>query len=344
MDILRAVKKEIESLKLLHEKADDDTKLISIGLIENLLSSLLQENKIEKPCNSILDSFENKKLLLQQKNEIIDEFVFMTVSDLNGRILDISKAYLDFTGFSKEDVVGKNHRIFRNEDIDSDIIKNLWDTILKNKIWEGELKNNKSTGEEYWIRAVIKPLYDTNGTKIGYTSIKQDITTQKRLEEISTKDQLTLLHNRRQFEYFIKKELTRSSSKHEKIALMIIEIDYYHPYKDQHGEAKSFAILLEIANALKKNVRLHINIQEIFKISESEFAIVIFNQEDSYIEKVATELIDMTKELKIHNDQNIFSEYFTISIGAANLDTTKYNITSNDLYNIADTNLAQAKK
>ncbi|WP_455756394.1 bifunctional diguanylate cyclase/phosphodiesterase [Sulfurimonas sp.] len=299
---------------------------------------------IEDSEYALLQELKNKQFLLEQKNKIIDEHVFMTTSDLSGKITDISQAYLDFTGYTKEEVLGKNHRIFRNQSLDKSIIKNLWDTLLQNKTWIGELKNHKSTGEEYWIQTVIKPLYDIDNVKIGYTSVKEDITTKKRLEELSTKDQLTLLHNRRHFEYFVKKELNRSKSRREKIALMLIEIDNYYDYKSKYGQIQAHKLLLELSNTFKKQIKQNINIQEIFKISESEFAVVILNKEDSYIKSISDKLLNAIKKLSIECTQNDASKVLTISIGSVNLDTAIYDITSNDLYNITDTNLDKAKK
>ena len=156
------------------------------------------------------NNLEEQMFLVNQKNNIINSNIYMTTSDLNGIITDVSQAYLDFTAYTKEEIIGQNHNVFRNQDIDISIIKNLWETISQDKVWQGTLKNNKSSGEEYWIDTVITPLYDKNKNKVGYTSIKRDITHEKRLEELSTKDTLTLLDNRNHFDYFIKRELKRS--------------------------------------------------------------------------------------------------------------------------------------
>ncbi|NCO01078.1 MAG: EAL domain-containing protein [Epsilonproteobacteria bacterium] len=305
----------------------------------------IKSSLIELAEKSALQArLENKNFLLQQQREIIDEFVFLTISDECGKITDISQAYLNFTGYKREEILGKNHSVFRNQDIDKKVIKNLWDTILQDKIWEGELKNHKSTGEEYWIHLTIKPLYDMHGKKVGYTSIINDITTQKRLEELSTKDKLTLLHNRRHFEYFIKKELNNSTSKKENIALLLLEIDQYQEYKGKYGEMKAQKLLIDIATLLKKHVDLHTDAKEVFKNSEIEFAIVLMNKDDAYVARLANEILQLVTDLKRKNSESMLSEYITVSIGTANLDTKKYKITSNDFYSLCESNLFKATK
>ena len=294
--------------------------------------------------SQLLTKIENQQFLLEQKSKIIDEHIFMTISDTTGKIVDISQAYLDFTGYTREDVIGKNHSIFRNSNIDPAVIKNLWETILQNKVWSGELKNNKSTGEEYWIKTVIEPLYDINDIKIGYISIKEDITSNKRLEELSTKDQLTLLNNKRAFEHFLQKELNKFKSIKEKIALIIIDIDHYYDYKDKFGRSKAHKMLLDFSTTLQALLKEKYFNGETFKTAESEFTIVVLNNEDSFISELATFIAESIRELKLPNSENRKSNFLTLSIGTINLDTTRYNVTSHDLYNIADANLSQVKK
>ncbi|MCX6052419.1 MAG: EAL domain-containing protein [Campylobacterales bacterium] len=288
------------------------------------------------------NKLKEKKFLLEQKNKIIDDYVFITTSDLVGKIVDISQAYLDFTGYKREEVIGKNHSIFRNEKMDSNIIKNLWDTILKDQTWRGELKNHKSSGEEYWISTVIAPLYDSNYIKIGYTSIKQDITYRKILEELATKDSLTAMHNRRFFEHYMKRELKRSIIKKETFALLLIEIDCFKEYNELYGDFKGDKALIEITSKMKKSVGREIN--DMFRIGDKEFAIVILNREDAFIQKIAASLIEFIASLHIPHAKSNVSDYITISIGAINLYNYLHNINSHDLYNIAENNLNEAKK
>ena len=291
-----------------------------------------------------IKNLENEKFIFEQKNKIINESVFITESDISGKITDISDAYLEFTGYKREEVIGKNHKIFRNLDIDKKVIKNLWDTILQDKTWEGELKNHKSTGEGYWIHTIIKPLYDKNHVKTGYISIKNDITAKKRLEEFSSKDQLTLLHNRSHFEYYIKKELNRSTIQQGTVALIIIAIDDFGECIKRYGNDNFYRILLDLSTKLKKQLNRYINLQELFKISESEFAIVILDEEDSYITEYINKLLDLTKGIRLEGIQDKSQEDISISIGAINLNTAINNITGHDLYNMTDINLSKAKK
>ena len=289
-----------------------------------------------------LDNCDDKDFLLEQKNKIIDEYVYITTSDLAGKITSISKAYLDFTGYTKDEVIGKNHNIFRNKKMESAIIENLWDTILADKVWRGELKNYKKSGEEYWIKAMIAPLYDHKNQKVGYTSIKEDITDKKRLEELSITDSLTSIHNRRFFDHYLKRELKRSTFKKEKFALLIIELDYFEEYAEHYGNTLRDKVLVDVTNEMNRVVGPQVN--DLFRINAHEFAAVIVDKNDVYVTKIANDLLRSVSALQIPHEKNKASDFVSVSIGAVNVDSYLHNINSNDLYNIAENNLHRAKK
>ncbi len=284
---------------------------------------------------------DNKDFLLAHKNSIIDKYVYLTTSDLNGKIVEISTAYLNFTGYTREEVIGQNHSIFRNQDLDKSVIKHLWETLKKNETWRGEFKNNKISGEEYWVASVIEPLFNADNVKIGYIAVKEDITSKKRLEELSLKDPLTLLSNRRYFDTFFKRELNRANWQEKHFALLLLSVDYYEDYKDAHGRLLADKVILQISNALK--LCLQNKTYEIFKVTELEFAIILIDYQDSYIEVLTSQLLKAVESLKIPNEKSKISKYFTLSIGAVNIHTHNKNLYCNDVYNLADSNLSKAK-
>lgn len=255
-------------------KEDDENKIIIItSSTLNYALDIINigiDKSITKPIKDLQDislllievakkasrfkHFKNQEFLLEQKNKMIDTNIYTTTSNLDGSILEISNAYLEFTGYTKSEIIGQNHRIFRHHELDKNIIKNLWDTLKKDKTWTGELKNHKKSGEEYWIYARIAPLYDIDNNKIGYTAVQEDITNQIRLEELSIKDPLTLLFNKRHFDTYLKAEYKKAIWKKEYFALILLGVDFFEKYKDKYGYVKSDEILLQISNELRKGI------------------------------------------------------------------------------------------
>ena len=285
---------------------------------------------------------EKRDFLLKQKNRIIDENIFMTISDLNGKIIDISQAYLDFTGYTKDEVIGRNHSIFRDEGANPEIIKNLWATILVNREWTGKLKNNKYSGEEYWIKSKISPLYDIEHNKIGYTSIVEDITNTKRLESLSITDSLTEIHNRRYFDYSLKREFKSAIWRKEKFGLLIIDVDYFKDYNDFYGHVKGDKVLKMVATEIKKCVNN--SVEGVFRIGGEEFAVFISDATDREVDRIALEILTSIELLEIEHEKSTVSKFVTISIGAVNIDGSKDSMSNEDLYNLADSNLYKAKE
>ncbi|MDD2266983.1 nitrate- and nitrite sensing domain-containing protein [Sulfuricurvum sp.] len=135
-----------------------------------------------------VENNDQQKILSQQKkillmHEMIDNNVITSRTDLHGVITDASEAFCQISGYSKEELIGQSHRIIRHPDMPSSLYQELWDTIQVDQTWIGEIKNRKKNGEFYWVKAVISPLFDNNGIKIGYSAIRHDITDEKLLSE-----------------------------------------------------------------------------------------------------------------------------------------------------------------
>jgi len=286
--------------------------------------------------------YKQKDYLLKQKSKIIDENVFMTISDLDGKIVDISKAYLEFTGFTKEIIIGKNHSVFRNESANTEVIKNLWDTILEGNSWVGELKNRKFTKEDYWIKTTISPLYDVDSKKIGYTSIVQDITTSKRLEALSITDTLTDIHNRKYFDYSLNREYKSALWKRGKFALLTLDIDNFKEYNELYGSVNGDKAIREVALEIKKNINN--SMENIFRISGQKFAVIVLNNSDESVEDLASKLISKVEGLRIKHENSSVSDFLSVSVGGINIDCSKDTISNDDIYNLADSNLYKAKQ
>lgn len=280
--------------------------------------------------------------LIQQKEKIIDENVLMSVADLKGNIINISQAYSDFTGYSKEELIGKNHSIFRTRHAKTDTIKNLWKTLKNDKTWHGEFTNQKKNGETFVVQSTITPLKGPDGEKIGYLNIINDITDVKRLEELSITDPLTALYNRRYFDFIIQKEFKSASWRRENFALAILDIDFFKNYNDYYGHAEGDNALIAVANILKTHAGKDIDYA--FRIGGEEFALLALNRNDSEIQATLQNILTEIEALKIPHQQSELYEHLTASIGALNINLEGLDISYEALYNIADENLYRAKK
>ena len=136
--------------------------------------------------NKILE-YQNK---LQGYVNLLNKYVLFTRTDLDGRIVDVSDAFCNLSGYKKYEILGQNHRIFKSKETPNETYSNLWNSIVKEGSWYGEIRNRKKNGDLYWIYTDIASEYDEDGKKIGYISFKQDITDKKErdLQEIHIMD------------------------------------------------------------------------------------------------------------------------------------------------------------
>jgi len=115
-------------------------------------------------------------------------------TDLKGIITYVNTPFAKLTGYSKEELVGKPHNIIRHPDMPKSIFKELWETIEKNEKWRGFIKNLRKDGKYYWAETFIEPIFDENGVKIGYISVRKHVSEddknkyQKIYDEMRTKE------------------------------------------------------------------------------------------------------------------------------------------------------------
>lgn len=105
------------------------------------------------------------------------------ITDANGNIIYVNPAFEDASGFSKEEVVGRNPRIFGSGKHSKSFWRLVWDTITQGKVWVGEVENRKRDGSPYHTYLLISPIIDEEGKMVGYFGVHRDITEQKYLQQ-----------------------------------------------------------------------------------------------------------------------------------------------------------------
>jgi len=127
-------------------------------------------------------------LLKLIKNEqrlrlVMDKYVISSITNLKGVIIDVSQAFCEISGYSKEELIGKNHNIVRHPDMPKDVFANLWQQLRNGKSWSGKVKNIRKDGSSYWVYANIEPLYNPNDEIESYISVRMDITENELLNQ-----------------------------------------------------------------------------------------------------------------------------------------------------------------
>ncbi|MEA1917277.1 MAG: diguanylate cyclase [Campylobacterota bacterium] len=228
----------------------------SQNTIKNYATEL--EYKVDERTKELEEASEKLQVVnenMKKTLDIVDEYVIASATDLDGVITEASSALSKITGYSKDELIGKKHSILRHPDVPSALYKNLWKTIIAGKTWYGEIKNQKKDGSFYWVDVIIAPLFDKHNNIEGYSSIRQDITDKKLVEELSVTDQLTQISNRLYLENIFKNELNRATRYGKIFSVILLDIDKFKSVNDTYGHDVGDAILIAMVNILKQYVR-----------------------------------------------------------------------------------------
>jgi PAS domain S-box-containing protein len=127
---------------------------------------------------------QNEQQRMDRVYELFNTYTITSETDIHGRITYVSEPFLEISGYSKEELLGKNHNIIRHEDMPKETFEEIWKTIKSKNIWRGEVKNRKKDGGFYWVDSIVFPILNSKQEIQGYKSIRIDITDKKRLEEM----------------------------------------------------------------------------------------------------------------------------------------------------------------
>ncbi len=187
--------------------------------------------------------------------DIFDTQVNYSLTDLEGLITNVSAAFSEETGYQKHEVIGKTHAFLRSPDFPMETYSQLWDTIINDQIWEGQIKNIRKNGDSYWIRSVIQPYYNKDDEKIGYLAIRQNITQEKKCEALSLVDELTGIYNRRKFNLELHTQLINFYRYQKDFSLAMIDIDHFKLFNDTYGHLIGDQVLKRACEVISCNIR-----------------------------------------------------------------------------------------
>jgi len=123
---------------------------------------------------------------LNHSLNLISKYIITSKTDLEGNILEISDKFCEVSKYSKEELIGQNHRLVRHPDMPNEVFKDIWETITSGNIWRGKIKNKDKEGNPYWVDSTISPYYDEDGNHVGYFSYRIDITKEEEALELQS--------------------------------------------------------------------------------------------------------------------------------------------------------------
>jgi len=161
-------------------------RTIVLLILFMLLITFFINKKFIKNLNE--EVLRQTKKLQRQKNKLTNlvdahnKNVIFSKTDLKGRIIYVSDAFCEISGYSKKELLGKYHNIIRHPDMPKKFFEDLWRELELEKSIELDIKNMDKYGNFYWVKSKFDPVYNEKGKHVGYSAVRENITSQKEVE------------------------------------------------------------------------------------------------------------------------------------------------------------------
>lgn len=193
---------------------------------------------------------------LQDLKYALDEANLVQIVDRAANILYANEKFCRLSGYTLEELKGKNMRLLNSNYHSKEFFKKLWGTVSEGNVWSGEIRNKTKSGAYYWTFTTIVPFFDKNKQPFQYIVIRNDITkskeNEKKLEYLSNVDGLTSLYNRRYFDNMLDSHWNSLSQSQSSLSVILFDVDYFKCYNDHYGHLVGDQCLIDISNWVKE--------------------------------------------------------------------------------------------
>ena len=263
------------------------------------------------------------------------------ITDSHNKIVHVNDAFLDITGYSMESVIGKDPKVLKSGKHDKHFYQKIWDQLIYEGYWQGEITNRKKNGEIYIEWLSINAIKNAQGQIENFIGIFSDVTHHRKDAHdqafLATHDPLTGLSNRLLLDDRLDHAINHAERFNKCISIVFCDLDNFKPINDTYGHSVGDEVLKKVGGALKDILRKD---DTICRFGGDEFVILVEDIENfEYLDEILRRINALT-QTPYQIDGNTIS--IGMSIGASIY--PEDGETPEALINAADTAMYKAKK
>jgi len=285
---LNAIDSEIQGLAL--GALDYINKPIQVETARQRIRNLLERERYRKELEIKSGQLEKKltELQLAQDKLQLAANVFssaregITITDMAGNIVDVNVAFTRITGYSREEVLGKNSRLLSSGLQKRAFYTDMWQQLTSKGHWYGELWNRRKNGQLFAEMLNISTVFDDQGKAQHFVGLFSDITAIKEHEQelyhIAHYDILTGLPNRVLLADRLRQGMIQATRRSQQLAVVFLDLDGFKVINDNHGHEVGDQLLMTIAKRMKQTLR---DGDTLARLGGDEFVAVLVDIEET---------------------------------------------------------------
>lgn len=278
----------------------------------------------------ITEEKQSQLELLKLSQAVEQSSAAISITDMQGTIDYVNSRFSDVSGYSKEELVGANHRKLKSGEHDDIFYRKLWDRLLSGKEWQGEFCNRTKSGDLIWESASISIIRDEEGKPLHYLSVKEDITEKKKFQKAMLKLNKALISANKEteklsadFELFVPRQFTHRMkeegpgviragfAQEEELTMLFADIRAFTPLSERLGSEGTFEFLNDYLKRVEPCIKDNRGFVDKFV---GDGIIALFDGESSPANGVAA-AIAMQQAVAEFNEEHVDMEDISVGIG-----------------------------
>jgi diguanylate cyclase (GGDEF)-like protein/PAS domain S-box-containing protein len=283
-----------------------------------LFSETRHANRMTNKNLELLYQIEERKQAEEKLRQAAAVFENTTdgafITDAKGYLVAVNQAFIDISGYSEEELVGQNPRLWKSDRHNQEFYDTVWDALRTKGQWRGEIWNRRKNGDVYPAWMNVNAIRNDRGETINYATIFSDISvikeSQEKLDHLAHHDPLTDLPNRLLFNARLRHALQHAHRHKRRVAVMFLDLDNFKGINDELGHLTGDGVLQEVARRLTNLMRED---DTIARLGGDEFSIIL--EDTSDIDKVSLVAKKILSAFAEPMDIGVHKLLMTTSIG-----------------------------